>query len=109
MLLDLFFDVVPDRESNRRVWDFCENPHQWIKAKDLMSEIRNKTLLAPKKGESIAKAQYLFEEAIAKTLYNSTKPIAPFDSDSEAWIEVNAMSLAKLLGLPQERVSDVIA
>jgi len=108
MLLDLFEPHVPDKESNRLVWKFCEEKHRWVKAHGLHSTIRDRTVKAINNSNQIREAQYCFEEAIAKTLFNLTRSEAPFDPDSPYWIIKNALKLAKLLNLPTEKVSEIV-
>lgn len=50
----------------------------------------------------------MFEEAIAKTLFNLTKSNAPFDPDSPYWVIKNALSLAKILDIPTKEVVDIV-
>lgn len=107
-LLDLFESKVPDTESNRLVWRFCNEKHKWIKAHGLHSTLRDRNLRAIKQGEKIKEAQYGFEEAIAKTLFNLTKPTGPFDPDSPYWVIKNAFVLSEALNIPSEQVVEII-
>jgi hypothetical protein len=108
LLLDLFLDVVPDRESNRLVWKFCEEKHRWVKALGLFTTIRDRNLKAIKEENKLKEAQYCFEEVIAKTLSNLTRPDAAFDPDSPYWVIKNALRLAQLLNLPAEKVNQIV-
>lgn len=108
-LLDLFEDKVPDKESNRLVWRFCDEKHKWIKAHGLHSTLRDKNLKAIKQGNRAKECQYCFEEVIAKTLFNFTLSSAPFDPDSPYWVIKNALSLAKVVGMPTEAVVNIVA
>ena len=108
LLLDLFESAVPDRESNRLVWKFCNEKHRWIKAHGLHSTLRDRNLKAIKQGDKIKETQYCFEEVIAKTLFNLTRSEAPFDPDSPYWVIKNALSLAKALKIPQEKVVEIV-
>ncbi len=108
LLLDLFIDVVPDQESNRLVWKFCEEKHRWIKAHGLFTTIRDRNLKAVREENKLREAQYCFEEVIAKTLFNLTRPDAPFDPDSPYWVIKYALRLAKLLNLPAEKVNEIV-
>ena len=109
LLLDLFEDKVPDKESNRLVWQFCNEKHKWIKAHGLHRTLRDRNLKAIKQGNKIKECQYRFEEVIAKTLFNLTKPNAPFDPDSPYWVIRNALSLARALDIPVEKVVEIVA
>ena len=108
LLLDLFLDAVPDQESNRLVWKFCEEEHRWIKAHDLFRTIRDRNLKAMKEEDSLKSAQYYFEEVIAQTLFNLTRPEAPFDPDSPYWVIKNALTLAQRLNLPAQKVNEIV-
>ena len=62
LLLDLFYDFVPDKETNRLVYYFCNKNHDWHKAHDLFHVIRirnNNTSLLNDKAKTL---QYGFEE-----------------------------------------------
>lgn len=107
-MLDLFLDVVPDRESNRLVWKFCKEKHRWVKAHGLFTTIRDRNLKAIKEENKLKEAQYSFEEVIAKTLFNQTRPEAPFDPDSPYWVIKNALKLAQLLNLSAEKVNEIV-
>ena len=108
LLLDLFLDKVPDQESNRLVWKFCEEKHRWAKAHGLFTTIRDRNLKAIKQGDKAKECQYCFEEVIAKTLFNLTRSDAPFDPDSPYWVIKNALSLAKALNISSERVVEIV-
>ena len=107
-LLDFFEDKVPDKESNRLVWKFCDEKHRWIKAHGLHSTIRDRTVKAEKQSNNSALSQYLFEEAVAKMLWNLTRSDAPFDPDSPYWVIKNALILAKVLDLSTESVVEIV-
>ncbi|GAA5445469.1 hypothetical protein Misp06_03672 [Microbulbifer sp. NBRC 101763] len=96
-LLNYFEDSVPDRESNRLLWKFCDEKHRWVKAHGLHSTIRDRTVKAEKQNDRVRLSQYLFEEAVAKMLWNLTRPSTPFDPDSPYWVIKNALILAKEL------------
>ena len=108
-LLDLFKDNVPDCESNRLAWRYCNEKEKWAKAHGLFSTIRKRNLAAIKKGNFVKECQYCFEEVCAKTLYNLTRPNDPFDADSPYWIIKNALVLAKALNINTDLVVDIVA
>lgn len=108
LLLDLFESKVPDKDSNRLVWKFCDEKERWINAHGLHSTIRERSLKAIKQGNKIKEAQYRFEEVVAKTLFNLTKATAPFDAGSPYWIIKNALVLAKALDIPTEKVVEIV-
>ena len=109
LLLDLFEERVPDKESNRLVWRFCDEKHRWGDAHGLFTTIRNKNLGAARLGDKIKQQQYCFEEVVAKTLYNLSYTSAPFDPDSPYWVIKNALTLAKALDFPTQEVTDIVA
>ena len=47
-------------------------------------------------------------EVIAKTLFNLTRPTAPFDLDSPYWVIKNAIALADILNMPSEQVVEIV-
>jgi len=107
-LLDLFESKVPDKDSNRLVWMFCDEKQRWIKAHGLHSTLRDRNLKAIKNGDKVKEAQYCFEEVIAKTLFNLTRSTVPFDPDSPYWVIKNAFLLAKALEISSEKVVEIV-
>lgn len=105
-LLDMFEPHVPDKESNRLVWKFCDERQRWTKAHGLHSTIRDRTNRAARQGDKTSEIQYLFEEVVAKTLFNLTRPDAPFDPDSPYWVLRNAISLALAIKIEPQKVFD---
>ena len=83
-------------------------PELWPGAYDLFLRIRQKTLRAEREHDQLASAQYCFEEACAKTLYNLSGRSAPFDADSPEWIVPNAVALAQRLALPESAVQGAV-
>ena len=108
LLLDLFDPIVPDKESNRLLHKYCMEKHRWEKAHGLHSTIRDRTNKANKNGNTVREAQYLFEESVAKTLYNLTRSSAPFDPDSPYWVLKNALRLGKELNVPVQNIVDIV-
>jgi len=108
LLLDLFEHHVPDHSSNREVWQYCQDKNKWLNANTLFSNIRNKTLISENVSE-VAQAQYLFEECIAKTLFNFAHSDTPYDLDAPYWIIKNALTLAKLIDIPVDNIIEIIA
>lgn len=107
-LLDLFERHVPDHESNRLAWDYCNDRDRWGKAEGLFSEVRGRHRVANRNGEAAKQRQHNLEEHIAKTLVNLTHPDAPFDADSPYWIAQSAFLLAAALDVPADRVVEVL-
>ena len=108
MLLDLFHESVPDQESNRLVWKFCEEKHRWPKAHGLHGTISDRYSKAEKQKNGAKIAQYCFEKVVAKTLFNFLRPEAAFDPDSPYWIIKNALTLAKELNIPIDKVVEIV-
>jgi len=109
LLVDLFESSAPDNESNRMVWQFCDDKQKWTEAHDLVSTLKEKNIKAIMQGDKIKEFQYGFEEAVAKTLFNLTTTDTPFDADAPYWVIKNALSLAKALNIPVEKVVNIIA
>ena len=108
-LLDLFEERVPDKETNRLMWRLCDENHRWVEGHDVHSKLRGRNLIAIEQGNKIKECQYCFEEVIAKTLFNFTDTGMPFDPDSPYWVIKNALSLAKALKIPSEKVVEIVA
>ena len=68
-----------------------------------MDRPRSKTTLpipgAQRSADPLLEAQYLFEEACAKTLYNLSGGAAPFDAYVPFSVVPNAFTLARRLGI----------
>jgi hypothetical protein len=109
-LVELFAAHCRDRSTLDVLSAVTSDRGRWSTAHTLFQGIRTKTLNAEKSGDSAAFAQYQFEEACAKTLYNlSGGAHAPFDSDSPYWIVPTAFALAERLGVSNSEVTRRIA
>jgi hypothetical protein len=87
-------------------WDpFTEDPDK--NSEDIFSEIRRKNLVAVDVKDKRLFSQYCFEEICAKTLYNLTRPSAPFDPDSPYWIIPNAIAFSRTLGLSDDQILSI--
>ena len=71
---------------------------------DLFDRIRKKTLAAERGREERLIAQYQFEEACAKTLYNLSGQPAPFDPDVPFRIVPSAFVFARTMDIPDVEV-----
>lgn len=103
-LIALFHPHCQDTQSLDRLLRIIDDRGLRRSAYDLFRGIRQKTLKADRTGDKRAQAQYLFEEACAKTLYNLTRPSAPFDPDAPFWIIPKALALAQVLDLDTNEV-----
>jgi hypothetical protein len=74
-------------------------------AHGLFQRIRQKTLVAERDRNDQAVAQFHFEEACAKTIYNFSGGAAPFDADSPYWIVPRALAFARAIGLSEIEVT----
>jgi hypothetical protein len=82
----------------------------WHTAHDLFYRIRKKrNALANTHGDLSLLAQYGFEEACAKTLYNLTGEPAPFDAHAPYWIVPRALTWAQFLGLDVGEVIKIVS
>ena len=104
-LVALFLPLCSDSATLSELQGMVMTQDEWHKAHNLFGRIRLKNLAAAKAGDLPREAQYCFEEACAKTLYNLTQSAAPFDQGSPEWIGPNAMSLSRHLGLPDAEVT----
>jgi hypothetical protein len=109
-LIQLFYDRCSDRSTLTELQGMIGNYRSWGQAHDLFDRIRGKTLKAERSGgDEILVHQYLFEEICAKTLYNLSGERAPFDADSPYWILPNAIAFARIIGIHESKVIEIIA
>ena len=80
----------------------------WRKAHDLFDRVRDKHLKAARRNNALLMAQYQFEEACAKTLYNFSGELAPFDSDSPYWIVPTALNLAHEMKIGELDIVEIV-
>ncbi|QEG26379.1 hypothetical protein GobsT_44210 [Gemmata obscuriglobus] len=104
--LRLFAPHAPDPESAARVVALAADPKQWPAAHRLFDEVRRRWLGT---SDRLRQGQYAFEEICLKTLYNETAAVDPFDSDSAYYVVPFALSRARQLGVPVQRVLDIVA
>ncbi|OWV80055.1 hypothetical protein ATY78_09975 [Rhizobium sp. R635] len=107
-LLQFFAPHCREVETNERLLKMIDDRGSWQGAHNLFQHIRHKTLRAERASDDVGQAQYLFEEACAKSLYNLSGATAPFDTDSPFWIASNALSLARRLNLDPIEVVDIL-
>jgi hypothetical protein len=105
----LFSTRVRDSSTLRELAALVCDEERWASAHDLFQRIRTKALIAERGNDRLASAQYGFEEACAKTLYNLSGREAPFDADTPYWIVPTALLLAKVLGLAEFEVTSRVA
>ena len=79
---------------------------EWQKARQLFERIRKKTLAA--EADPLLVAQFRFEEACAKTLYNLSGGAAPFDAYVPFIVVTNAFTLARRLGIGDSEIVQAI-
>lgn len=107
-LIEFFRPHVRDAETLDRLRKMVDDRGSWSKAHHLFDHIRHKTLRAERAKDDQAIAQYMFEEACAKALFNLTRGAAPFDADSPYWVVPNALVCARSLGLDQMEVVNIV-
>jgi hypothetical protein len=110
-LLGLFSEKCEDRTTLDEMSHLLISIDRgrWAKAKGVFDSIRQKTRAAEKEGLQTKIAQYAFEEVCAKTVYNLSGALAPFDPDSPYWIVPSAVVLARTLGVDELDVLRVVA
>lgn len=84
------------------------DPKSWRLAHDLFQRIRRKSLETERHRDEKLDAQYGFEEACAKTLYNMSQMPAPFDADSPYWIVPNALAAARQFQISEQEIIKAI-
>jgi hypothetical protein len=109
LLAQFFAARCADRSTLDELSAVAANREKWKSAHGLFQKIRAKTLEAEGRRDSVMTAQYRFEEACAKTLYNLSYSSAPFDADSPYWIVPTALALAEKLGVPPAEITSRIA
>ena len=105
-LLRLFEPRASDPETAARVIALAADPKLWPDAHRLFDEVRRRWLGT---SDRLRQGQYMFEEICLKSLYNETAALDPFDSDSPHWIIKCAIGRARQVGVPVQRVLDIIA
>jgi hypothetical protein len=108
-LVALFSTRPLDSSTLRELATLIVDEERWGSAHDLFQRIRAKSLVAERSNSEVASAQYRFEEACAKTLYNLSGREAPFDADAPYWIVPTALLLAKAVGLAEIEVTSRVA
>ena len=69
-LLNLFAAACADKVSNRQVRELAASSSAWIRGHSVFDELRDRNLAAISAGDRMKAAQYCFEEACVKSLYN---------------------------------------
>ena len=103
-LIEIFAARSPDRGTLDELHRMIGDRGTWHRAHDVFQRIRSKTLVAEKRGDRKMEAQFCFEEACAKTLYNLTGRPAPFDADSPYWIVPNAFVTARHFEIDEREI-----
>jgi hypothetical protein len=107
-LLRLLEGQVPDPESHARVLELAMTQDKWHAGHKLFDVVRNRLLAAIDANDSVKCAQYSFEESCLKTMYNESNPDDPFDSVSPFFVPIEAIGLARELGIPPESVLAIL-
>jgi hypothetical protein len=107
-LVLIFAEKSPDRSTLDELYHMAGDRGSWPRAHDLFDRIRRKNLAASGRDAAKLKAQYCFEEACAKTLYNLPHSPAPFDPDSPYWIIPNALVAARHFGIHENEIISAI-
>jgi hypothetical protein len=98
-LIEIFAAHSPEPATLLELQRMLEDRETWKGAHELFDRIRRKGNASSGKVDVKVRAQYCFEKACAKTLYNFTREPAPFDLDSPYWIIPNAIVTAELYGI----------
>jgi hypothetical protein len=105
-LLRLFERHAADPDTAARVAALAADPAKWPDAHRLFDEVRRRWLAT---ADPLRQGQYAFEELCLKTLYNETAALDPFDSDSPYYVVPCAIGRARQVGVPVQRMLDIIA
>jgi len=98
-MVRFFLPRCADKSTLHELDKMAADDEQWEHARDLFGRIREKTLLAIETQDERLQPQYAFEEICAKTLFNMSGSVAPFDADSPFWVVPLAVGLARSLGV----------
>ena len=113
-LCELFMGACKDTETMKRIVDIClaveqrKNTSRYRDAKPLFDDIRHKSLDSTNMLNSTAQCQYIFEEKCAKSLYNMHEQYGGFDADSPFYIIPCALELGRKIGIPDERILEIV-
>ena len=77
-LLALFAPHCRDHETFDELVRMANESSRWSKAHGVFDRVRRKKLTAERAQDRVLTSQYLFEEIVAKTLYNLSGSSAPF-------------------------------
>jgi hypothetical protein len=108
-LVDLFAICCTERTTLDELRQMFEEHGPRQKAKGLFDRIRQKTNSAITQDNQLQIAQYRFEEACAKTLYNLGHNLAPFDTDSPYRVVPLAFELARILNIDELAIVHIIS
>jgi hypothetical protein len=103
-LIGLFAARSPDRSTLDELHSMIDDRGSWKQAHGLFQRIRHKTLEAAQRRDAKLEAQFGFEEACAKTLYNLCQQPAPFDPDSPYWIIPDALVTARHFKIDEREI-----
>lgn len=110
-LCELFMGKCRDTQTLQRIVDICsaveqrrETERYW-EAAQLFEDIRQKYRKDAGEAEYW---QYLFEEKCAKSLFNMPHPPAAYDADSPFYIVPFALVLGRKLGIPDEKILEIV-
>jgi|ERR1043166_1322361 hypothetical protein len=109
-LIELFAFRSRDPSTLMELHRMLSDRTSWHAAYDLFDRIRKKNIDHAKAHADLALlAQYQFEEACAKTLYNLTGEPAPFDAHAPYWIVPSALTWAQFIGLDVGEVIKIVS
>jgi hypothetical protein len=103
-LISIFTPLCAESSTLGELSELIQDRSRWRTARDLFERIRKKALAAQKSGDQLLQAQYEFEEACAKTVYNLSGETAPFDSYVPFSIVPNAFALARRLDIGDSEI-----
>ena len=100
-MLSVFEGMVEDSHTLCQLTKMASDREEWKSGHALFQDIRQKTLKAEECDDKLALRQYAFEEICAKTLYNLSRPSAPFDPDSAFWVVPLGVALGREMGFSE--------
>lgn len=98
-VLEVCLGAEPAPEPLRKVLEISHNPDRWPEAHSAFQAVRDLTLAEERSRTSQAYYCLLFvAENAAKTVYNASDPVGPFDSDSPFWLARCARQFVSVVG-----------
>lgn len=108
-LISLFAPRVPNCKPLDELKSLLDDRGRWHVAHALCEHVGHRRKHAGATGDQVTLRQCDFETACLKTIFNLTRPAAPFDPDSSYWIVPCALALAEQLNIDSSDITKIAA